>query len=190
MNEEQASLETILDKTAEMYRQTHLERRQMVDTWKEAVNSMRACDMEISSMEKHIDSAKAISRRRTKEIQEHQEFLDRQIENNKEVERAIANLNDEVTQIRYRLQEESEALVLDTSEFLSVKKLLHNVANCLQQQRQQNRQKTVEQQEKEKVFENGKTIYENLKTKYDEFVGKNFNAQDRLKHLDELVEVG
>lgn len=50
--EEVISAECILDKTAQLYRLAHAERRQMVDTWKEAVNSMLARDREISAHEK------------------------------------------------------------------------------------------------------------------------------------------
>lgn len=50
--EEAISAECILDRTAQLYRLAHAERRQMVDTWKEAVNTMLARDHEISAYEK------------------------------------------------------------------------------------------------------------------------------------------
>lgn len=59
----------------------------------------------------------------------------------------------------------------------------------MQQQRTVNRQKSSELNEKEKLLENAKLIYDELKKKYEKFMGQNLSAQDRLKYLDELVEV-
>lgn len=52
VNEEQRSLENVLDRTSQLYRQAHLERRNLVNTWKEAVVSMRSRDKEIEAKEK------------------------------------------------------------------------------------------------------------------------------------------
>lgn len=56
INEEQRSLENVLDRTSQLYRQAHQERRNLVNTWKEAVQSMRSRDKEIEAKEKvYID---------------------------------------------------------------------------------------------------------------------------------------
>lgn len=52
VNEEQRSLENVLDRTSQLYRQAHQERRNLVNTWKEAVVSMRSRDKEIETKEK------------------------------------------------------------------------------------------------------------------------------------------
>lgn len=42
--DEQVSLEQMLDRTAYLYRQRHLDRRQMVDTWRDTVTAMNGRD--------------------------------------------------------------------------------------------------------------------------------------------------
>ena len=48
---EQISLENNLEKTAQLYRQAHAERRTMVNTWKEAVNQMNQREKDITQLE-------------------------------------------------------------------------------------------------------------------------------------------
>lgn len=42
--DEQTSFEQMLDRTAHLYRQRHLDRRQMVDTWRDTVAAMNSRD--------------------------------------------------------------------------------------------------------------------------------------------------
>lgn len=49
--DEQASLEQSLDRTAHLYRQRHLDRRQMVDTWRDTVAAMNGRDNAIREVE-------------------------------------------------------------------------------------------------------------------------------------------
>lgn len=49
--DEQTSLEQSLDRTAHLYRQRHLDRRQMVDTWRDTVAAMNGRDNAIREAE-------------------------------------------------------------------------------------------------------------------------------------------
>lgn len=46
--DEQNSMEQILDRTADLYRQTHGERKQLVQTWREAVTSLATREIAIA----------------------------------------------------------------------------------------------------------------------------------------------
>lgn len=50
--EEKSSLEQMLERTSQLYRQAHNERRQLVNTWKEAVNQMNQREKDINETEK------------------------------------------------------------------------------------------------------------------------------------------
>lgn len=47
LNCERQSLEHVIERTAQLYRQSHLERRHMIDTWNAAVQSLYLRDMTI-----------------------------------------------------------------------------------------------------------------------------------------------
>lgn len=52
MYEERKSLEVLLDRTSQLYRQAHGERRNLVNTWKDAVNQMNQREKDIRDIEK------------------------------------------------------------------------------------------------------------------------------------------
>lgn len=189
MAEEQLSLESVLDRSAQLYRQAHAERRQMVATWKEAVQSMRSRDRDIGTYEKDLDTAKAGSVRRNRQLKEQMEFLEQQLQNNRETERLIAHMNEELVRCRHDLNECTEDVTLRTNDFLTMKKLTQTTTNQLHQQRHKNRQAAKEQVEMEAANEQAQKTYAELREKFERFQGRRFNAQERLKHLDDLVEV-
>lgn len=189
MVEEQLSLESILDRCAQLYRQTHHERRQMVATWKEAVQSMHGRDHDIQTCETDLRAAKLKSEQQHQQLKEQMEFLEQQLQNNRETERAIAQLNDDQARVRTELHECTEDVTLRINEYVTLKKLLQNTTNRLQQRRHRNRLAAKEQREKEAAVEKTTRTYAELREKFEQFQGRRFNAQERLRHLDELVEV-
>lgn len=56
--DEQTSVEQMLDRTAYLYRQRHLDRRQMVDTWRDTVAAMNGRDNAIREADEvcHVTS--------------------------------------------------------------------------------------------------------------------------------------
>jgi hypothetical protein len=50
--QEQKSLEQTLERTSQLYRQLHVERRHLVETWKEAINQMNQREKNINETER------------------------------------------------------------------------------------------------------------------------------------------
>ena len=118
------------------------------------------------------------------------EFLEQQIQNNKEAELAIMDLNSHATAVRSQLCAVTEAVDLQSNEVLTMKKFMQNLTNRLQQMRQKYRAGIVEREKLGKKIEDLMSVLEELKTKLQNFGDKHANAQDRLKHLNDLFEVG
>lgn len=182
-------MEQILERSAQLYRHTHFERNQMVKMWREAVIAMNARDTTIRETVDKITIVREQTARKTTELQEQIEFLNQQINNNKESELSIENLNHETAGIRLRLAQIHDDVQLKSNELITAKRLLQNQSNHLQQIRQKNRQAIIEREAKTKAIDELKTITTELNEKLKKFSNKRGNAQDRLKHLDELVEV-
>lgn len=136
-----------------------------------------------------MEASKYLSERKVRELKEQEEFFEQQVQNNREAERCIVELNADTARLRHTLNDAIESAALRSNEFMTTKKLAQNLANRLQQQRNHNRQATKDQQDKETAHEQAIATFTMLKEKFERFNGKRFNAQERLKHLDELVEV-
>lgn len=187
--EEQKSLEQVLDRTAQLYRQAHIERRQMVSTWKEAVNQMNQREKDINDSERELEQAKEYSLIKTNELKEQIDFLDQQIQNNKDTEFTIAELNVETSKLRSKLTDLVEMVALYNNELATTKKTVYNVSMRLNRQRQKNRQELTEIKDKEVLLEKEKQNYEQLMKREEIFKSRNLSAQDRLRQLDEMMEI-
>ena len=62
--EERKSLELLLERTSQLYRQAHLERRHLVSTWKDAVTQMNQREKDIKEAELEVDNAKKVSQQK------------------------------------------------------------------------------------------------------------------------------
>lgn len=187
--EEQKSLENVLERLAKQYRQVHGERQQMIQMWKKAVKSLNGRVSDMESITGEIDKAKTNAEKKKQELQEHVEFLEHQVENNKAAERRITELNENTLRLRRQLTELEEVAVLKTNELITLRKLSQNLAGRLTQQRYKNRQSHRDHEEKQAALENAKITCETLQEKMNSFINRNFSAQDRLKHIQDLIEV-
>lgn len=187
-SEEQRSLENVLDRTAQLYRQAHHDRSQLVDTWKEAVASLRCRDRDIQECETQLDTARQLTQRREQQLREAVEFLELQLQNNREAEHDIGEQNARLTQTRDRLTDITTAVQVAHNEATTLQKLLANLAGRLQHKRQQNRQANVDLTERTAQLQRLGTVLEQLHAKYAQYSGQKLSGQERLRHLDELVE--
>uniref|UniRef100_A0A182RF36 Coiled-coil domain-containing protein 39 n=1 Tax=Anopheles funestus TaxID=62324 RepID=A0A182RF36_ANOFN len=186
--EEYKSLEQVLERTSQLFRQAHYERRHMVQTWKEAVKHMNQRETEIQSVEKEIDSARDITEMLEGALQAQVEFLEQQQRNNHDIELRIADLNVEVSKLRNRLTALSDSVQLKTNEYQITRKAVQNLSNKLSTMRNRNRHALTEEEDKEKQIHTNLNELELLRDKLDNFRSKSLCAQDRLRQLNEIVE--
>uniref|UniRef100_A0A182VVU4 Coiled-coil domain-containing protein 39 n=1 Tax=Anopheles minimus TaxID=112268 RepID=A0A182VVU4_9DIPT len=186
--EEYKSLEQVLERSSQLFRQAHYERRHMVQTWKEAVKHMNQREAGIKSVEKEIDSAREITEMLQGGLQAQVEFLEQQQRNNHEIEIRIADLNVEVSKLRNRLTALNDSVQLKTNEYQITRKAVQNLSNKLSTMRNRNRHALKEEEEKERQIHANLSELELLRDKLDNFRSKSLCAQDRLRQLNEIVE--
>ncbi|XP_053670503.1 coiled-coil domain-containing protein 39 [Anopheles nili] len=186
--EEYKSLEQVLERTSQLFRQAHHERRQLVQTWKEAVKHMNQREGSIKSVEAEIDSARDITDMLLGDLQAQVEFLEQQQRNNHEIEVRITDLNVEVSKLRHRLTTLSDSVQLKTNEYQITRKSVQNLSNKLSSMRNRNRHALIDEGEKEKQIHSNLSELELLRDKLDNFRSKSLCAQERLRQLNEIVE--
>uniref|UniRef100_A0A182YBF2 Coiled-coil domain-containing protein 39 n=1 Tax=Anopheles stephensi TaxID=30069 RepID=A0A182YBF2_ANOST len=186
--EEYKSLEQVLERTSQLFRQAHYERRHMVRTWKEAVKHMNQREAGIKLVERDIDSAREVTEMLQCDLQAQVEFLEQQQRNNHEIELRIADLNVEVSKLRNRLTALNDSVQLKTNEYQITRKAVQNLSNKLSTMRYRNRHALTEEEEKERQIHENLSELELLRDKLDNFRSKSLCAQDRLRQLNEIVE--
>ncbi|XP_037037232.1 coiled-coil domain-containing protein 39 [Bradysia coprophila] len=186
--EEQKSLENVLDRLSKQYRQVHSERQHMITTWKKAVKSLNGRISEIETVSHDIEKSRATTDKKNQDLKEHVEFLQHQVENNKAIEIKIAEMNDKIIVIRRKLTDLEDETTLQTNELVTLRKLSQNLAGRLAQQRFQNRQSHRDHDDKQSAFEKGIVTFDTLQKQMNSFIGRKFSAQDRLKHIEDLME--
>uniref|UniRef100_A0AAG5CZZ7 Coiled-coil domain-containing protein 39 n=1 Tax=Anopheles atroparvus TaxID=41427 RepID=A0AAG5CZZ7_ANOAO len=186
--EEYKSLEQVLERTSQLFRLAHHERRQMVRTWKEAVKHMNQRESNIKSVEDEIDTARETTETLLGDMQAQVEFLEEQQRNNHEIEVRIGDLNVDVSKLRNRLTALNDSVQLKTNEYQITRKSVQNLSNKLSTMRNRNRHAFKEEEEKEKQIHENLSELEMLRDKLDNFRSKSLCAQERLRQLNEIVE--
>ncbi|XP_055904786.1 coiled-coil domain-containing protein 39 [Eupeodes corollae] len=186
--EEQKSLEQNLDRTANLYRNSHAERREMVDTWKTAVGQMNQREQDILNTEAEFERVLENCLIKEAKLKAEEAKLDEMIANNREVEERIDELNDETSDLKDKLQSLLDLVALRDNEVDILKKELHGLANRVQQQRQKNRQDVQRKSDKENELSNCIEGNKKLKKSHENLNNKNMNAQERLRVLEEMIE--
>lgn len=97
-----------LDKTAESFRQAHTERQELISQWENTIEQMRKRDQDIQQCAMMLAELNQTIREKNDLIKERKDFLEREIENNKELERNIGTVERQAFRLRQQLQEEEK----------------------------------------------------------------------------------
>ncbi|XP_056119994.1 coiled-coil domain-containing protein 39 [Rhinichthys klamathensis goyatoka] len=103
---ESVTAQIALDKTAESFRQAHAERQEMIDQWENTIEQMRKRDQEIQQCAMLQAEVNQTIREKNDLVKERKDFMEREIENNKELERNIGTAERQALRLRQHLQEE------------------------------------------------------------------------------------
>uniref|UniRef100_A0A1B0CYR3 Coiled-coil domain-containing protein 39 n=1 Tax=Phlebotomus papatasi TaxID=29031 RepID=A0A1B0CYR3_PHLPP len=187
--EQQKSLENILERTAQLYQQGNSERRTLIATWKEACLQMSQREKEIEEAERDLQYSREITKKKEKRSEDLSGNLESHVAKGREIEQDIAELNVKISDDRSRLTNLTDALALKVSEMESLGKSLVSTSQELQRQRQKNRQWLNEKNTKDNLLIDWQNIYEDLSKRHETFRSKKYNADERLRQLEELIEV-
>lgn len=188
MYDEQMTLEKNLERTACLYRAAHLERRQMVDTWKHAVNQMTQRELDIQNSEeeslKLTDHANFIAQ----SFRLANEQLTEVLENNRMVEQNIEILNTENSDTKNEIARLIDASMLKDREIMGLRNELENLSNMVHAQRLENRKLVQERDKKTADIANFEELLKKVNERLRRIENKAMDANQRLQILDEMME--
>lgn len=188
-NEQKHSLENVLNRTAQLYRKAHEERQRMIVVWKDSIAQMAEREREIFGAERGLKEARLVSQKRQEKLIRMIAKSDQQATNGRELELQIEELNEKISLERNKLNQATDSIALKSSELEVLKKNVVQISKELIEQRQKNRQFATEKETSEKTLEEWKQVQESLQKRFDTFKGKSYNLQERLRELDQLIEI-
>ncbi|XP_016386003.1 coiled-coil domain-containing protein 39-like isoform X1 [Sinocyclocheilus rhinocerous] len=106
---ETVTAQVALDKTAESFRQAHIERQEMISQWENTIEQMRKRDQEIQQCAMMQAEMNQVIREKNYLLKERKDFMEHEIENNKELERNISAAERQVLRLRQQHQEEERS---------------------------------------------------------------------------------
>ncbi|EDW15921.1 coiled-coil domain-containing protein 39 [Drosophila mojavensis] len=186
--DEQSTLEKNLERTASLYREAHLERRQMVETWKQAVNQMTQREQDIQNGEEECIRLTEQAEVMANAYFRANEQLNDVLENNRLVEQSIEILNAETSDAKNEIQRLVDTSTLKEREILALRHELENLSNQVHAQRLENRKLIRQRDEKIAEIENFATTLKKIEDRLKAIEDKHTNANQRLQILDEMME--
>lgn len=186
--EEKKALELLLERTSQLYRQAHLERRHLVNTWKDAVNQMNQREGEIKETEAEIENAKKVSENKIATLKREEMLMKMKQDENRETEYEIQEFNITSSDLRNRLLKLDDSVALKSSELLAIRKTVQNESQKLNNSRSQNRQMLVDEKEKQNAAMKAIEELKSMREKFEKFKNNNSNAQERLRQIDEMFD--
>ncbi|XP_026063101.1 coiled-coil domain-containing protein 39-like [Carassius auratus] len=103
---ETVTAQIALDKTAESFRQAHTERQELISQWENTIEQMRKREQEIQQCAMSQTEVNQVIREKNDMLKERKDFMEREIENNKELERNISTAERQALRLRQQHQEE------------------------------------------------------------------------------------
>ncbi|EDV94837.1 coiled-coil domain-containing protein 39 [Drosophila grimshawi] len=186
--DEQTTLEKNLERTACLYREAHLERRQMVETWKQAVSQMTQREMEIQNSEMECSRLIEQAEKMASNYRIANEQLNDVLENNRLVEQGIEMLNADTSEMKNEMQRLTDAAFLKDREIQALRHELENLSNMVHAQRLDNRKQLKLRDDKTAEIENFTQVLLQMEGRLRSIEDKATDANQRLHILDEMME--
>lgn len=186
--EEKKACELLLERTSQLYRQAHMERRHLVNTWKDAVNQMNQRETEIKETEAEIEIARKVSTDKRAALMREEMVLKLKQDENRMTELQIQELNITSSELRNRLLRLEETVAIKNSELLALRKTVQNESQKFNDLRRKNRQMLSDEMEKESALKTAIVDLIMMRDKYEKFKNNNLNAQERLLQIEEMLE--
>lgn len=188
-NEQKHSLENVLNRTAQLYRKAHEERQRMIAVWKDSIAQMVEREREIYGAEKGLREARGVSQKREQKLIKMIAKSEQQAINGRELELQIEEMNEKISVERNKFNQLVDSISLKSNELEVLKKNVMRISKELINQRQKNRRFATEKGVSDKALDEWKQVQEALQRRYETFKGKSYTIQDRLRELDQLIEI-
>lgn len=185
--DEQKTLEQAIDRVANLYRSIHLERRELITTWKTAVKQMNSREDDIKNVELDIDNLTDILNKKNNKLKQLNVVLDMKKEMNYLAEQEIEEWNSKLSNIKEYLQTTIANIAVKTNEIEGLSKELFAEAQRVAIQRHKNRKNLKDKLQKLKSLETLEAECKRLHERNKKFYDKAASAKEKLKVIEDML---
>ncbi|XP_073434873.1 coiled-coil domain-containing protein 39 [Dendrobates tinctorius] len=177
-----------LDKAAEDFRKAHSERQQLIQQWENTIYQMQKRDREIDQCALQLAQVKRELRERENIIKEKIQFLNSEIENNKEYEKKISSAERKAAKLRqdYQEQENSQSQLQD--ELDTLKGTVDRTATELEVMRVQVNNLKKEVRKKDERLSQAKEYNEGLSEKLKLVTDSALSMEERAQRVEDMLK--
>lgn len=177
-----------LDKTAEDFRKAHSERQQLIQQWENTIDQMQKRDRQIDQYALLLAQVKQDLRDRESTIKEKIQFLNSEIENNKEFEKKIDIVERKAVRLRQDYQEQEAVRNNLQDELDTLKGTVDRTATELEIIRVQVNNLRKEIKNKEERLDLSKEYNKGLTEKLKVVTESAMSIEERAQRMEELLK--
>ncbi|XP_036410697.1 coiled-coil domain-containing protein 39-like [Megalops cyprinoides] len=177
-----------LDKTAETLRQAHMERQELIRQWENTIDQMRKRDHELQQCALLISQMNQEVRERRGLVKEKRNFLDSQVDNNKECEKKIAAAERLAAKLRAEFQELENNRTRLQDELESLRGNVDQATTAVEATRSKLAGMKKEIQDKTKKLENTKLHNAALEEKLENVTESAVSVEERAAQLEQMLK--
>ncbi|KAM4605003.1 coiled-coil domain-containing protein 39 [Polymixia lowei] len=185
---ETVSAQIGLDKTAENFRQAHLERQELIRQWENTIDQMRKRDAEMQQCALQLTQVNQKIRERNATVKEKKSFLENEIENNKEYDKKIATTNRQALKLRRDFQEQESNRNRLQDELESLKGTVDRAATDVESVRSQLSSMKKSMQDKKDKLKASKLHNAGLEEKLKVVTQTVLSVEERATQMDQLLK--
>lgn len=185
--DEQKSIEQAIDRVANLYRTIHIERRELIATWKSAVKQMNCREEDIKKVEMDIEHLTQHLEAHKINLKNINEKLDAKKEENALTELEIEEWNGKLSNIRDYLQITIANIHVKNNEIEGLSKELYAIAQKVTIQRHKNRKNLQDKINKINSLDTLEAECKRLAERNKKFYDKAANAKEKLKVIDDML---
>uniref|UniRef100_A0A8C4SKZ7 Coiled-coil domain-containing protein 39 n=1 Tax=Erpetoichthys calabaricus TaxID=27687 RepID=A0A8C4SKZ7_ERPCA len=184
-----------LDKTAEDFRRAHTERENLIQQWESTIEQMRKRDQQMDQCSLWLAEVKQEIRQKEVVINEKLQFLENEVQNNKEYEKKISTAERQAAKLRLDFKDQERNRSQLQSELESLKGTVDRTATDLETMRAQvtNLKKDIVDKNKhlETAKENNSALLHKLKTVNESTLSaeeRSIRMEEALKEMEQSIK--
>ncbi|XP_051985098.1 coiled-coil domain-containing protein 39 [Xyrauchen texanus] len=177
-----------LDKTAESFRQAHIERQAMISQWENTIEQMRKRDQEMEQCAMLLAEVNQVIREKNDLIKERKDFMEHEKKNNKELERKIASAECQAVRLKQQLREQESNHRRLQGELGSLKGNLNRIATDVESTRSHLTSMKKDIQDKTAKVEGAKLHNAALKEKLQLVTEAALDGEEQAAQMEQLLK--
>ncbi|XP_065841210.1 coiled-coil domain-containing protein 39-like [Oscarella lobularis] len=177
-----------LDRTAELFRQTHRDRESMIEQWEETIGQMKKRDSEIDHAANDLTSLKVEVQQMESGLRDKESFLESEMANNQEQDKRIGLTERQLARMRLDYQDAETSRMQFHDELETLKYSVERTNTDLMSKRAESQHLKKELSEKAKRME--LLDEERLKTQetLKETINLTLTAEEHSQRMEELLD--